>query len=216
MSITGANPGDFAIASNGCGATLAANASCAVSVTFTPSAGGTRVANLTFADNAAGNPHVVPLTGTGNGVAAPIASLQPAQGLTFLSQNIGTTSTTNGDDDDTGSAPMTVNTVDVTGVAAADYIVTNGCTAALAPNGSCNVSVAFRPTAAGQRTASLRFTDTAAGSPHSIPLNGTGATPPTAPALSLSATSLDFGSRNTTARRARRRTSRSRMPGPPR
>lgn len=198
VAITGANAGDFAIASNACGATLAANASCAVAVTFSPTASGTRVANVTFADNAAGNPHSVPLTGSGNGAPAPIASLAPAS-MTFASQNIGTTSTgqtatmTN-----TGSAPLTVSAVALTGVDAGDYAITaNGCTAPLAVNASCNVAVAFKPTATGTRTAAVTFTDDAAGSPHSVSLSGTGATPPTSPAVTLSAASLTFGSQNT-------------------
>jgi hypothetical protein len=198
VTLTGANVGDFAITSNTCGATLAASASCAVAVTFSPTVSGTRVANVTFADNAAGNPHSVTLTGSGNGALAPIATLQPAS-MTFASQNTGTTSTAQtATMTNTGSAPMTVSAVALAGVDAADYVITaNGCTAALAINASCNVAVAFKPTATGTRTAALQFTDTAAGSPHSVALSGTGATPPTAPAVSLSPASVAFGSQNT-------------------
>jgi hypothetical protein len=65
LSITRiAASGDFA-ETNACGASLAAGASCAISVTFTPSAGGTRSGTLTITDNAAGSPHTVTLTGTG-------------------------------------------------------------------------------------------------------------------------------------------------------
>ena len=56
--------GDFA-ETNACGASLAAGANCAISVTFTPSTGGTRSGTLTITDNAAGSPHTVTLTGTG-------------------------------------------------------------------------------------------------------------------------------------------------------
>ena len=65
LSITRiAASGDFA-ETNACSAALAAGASCAISVTFTPSAGGTRSGTLTITDNAAGSPHAVTLTGTG-------------------------------------------------------------------------------------------------------------------------------------------------------
>jgi len=63
--------GDFAETSTGATAcpispaTLAAGANCKISVTFTPTALGARAATLTITDNAAGNPHTVPLTGTG-------------------------------------------------------------------------------------------------------------------------------------------------------
>ncbi|MGA2628826.1 MAG: choice-of-anchor D domain-containing protein [Terriglobia bacterium] len=65
LSITRiAASGDFA-ETNACGASLAAGANCAISVTFTPSTGGTRSGTLTITDNAAGSPHTVTLTGTG-------------------------------------------------------------------------------------------------------------------------------------------------------
>lgn len=63
--------GDFAAVSN-CGASVAPGASCAVSVSFTPTATGTRTGTLSFADAASGSPHAVTLTGTGQ--AAPSAT----------------------------------------------------------------------------------------------------------------------------------------------
>src|SRR5262249_51790130 len=62
--IGGANAGDFAIASNGCG-TVAPSANCRISVTFTPSASGARSASLTITDDAAGSPRSVALSGQG-------------------------------------------------------------------------------------------------------------------------------------------------------
>lgn len=56
--------GDFA-ETNNCGTTLAPAGSCTISVTFTPTAGGTRSGTLTITDNAAGSPHTVALSGTG-------------------------------------------------------------------------------------------------------------------------------------------------------
>jgi len=56
--------GDF-IQTNNCGTSVAAGASCAVSVTFAPTSVGARAGTLTFSDNASGNPQTVGLTGTG-------------------------------------------------------------------------------------------------------------------------------------------------------
>jgi hypothetical protein len=68
ISITGANSGDFAIASGGTcpapGGTLGAGATCMVNVTFTPTATGTRSAALAFSDNAAGSPQSFSISGT--------------------------------------------------------------------------------------------------------------------------------------------------------
>ena len=56
--------GDFAETSN-CPGTLMPNANCYISVTFTPTAEGTRTGTLTITDNAPGSPQTVPLSGTG-------------------------------------------------------------------------------------------------------------------------------------------------------
>ncbi len=64
ISVTGANPGDFA-ASTTCQSTIAAGSSCSVFVTFTPSAGGPRSALLTLSDSAPSGTQTVDLSGTG-------------------------------------------------------------------------------------------------------------------------------------------------------
>ncbi|HSS11286.1 MAG TPA: choice-of-anchor D domain-containing protein, partial [Acidimicrobiales bacterium] len=68
IGLAGANPGDFA-QSNTCPlspATVAAGASCTISVAFGPKATGSRTASLSIADNAVGSPHGVNLGGTGS------------------------------------------------------------------------------------------------------------------------------------------------------
>jgi hypothetical protein len=64
ISITGADPGDFA-ETNTCGSSVAAGASCSISVTFTPTATGSRTASLTISDSDAASPQTVSLSGTG-------------------------------------------------------------------------------------------------------------------------------------------------------
>src|SRR5690349_613059 len=65
LSITSVSAsGDFA-ATNTCRGGLAAGRNCSLSVTFTPSASGTRTGSVTIIDNAAGSPHIISLTGTG-------------------------------------------------------------------------------------------------------------------------------------------------------
>ena len=67
--------GDFAETST-CGASIAANGSCTVSVTFTPTAAGTQTGSLTITSNATNSPSTVSLTGTGAG-AVNLALNQP-------------------------------------------------------------------------------------------------------------------------------------------
>ncbi len=57
--------GDFAVSTTTCTTSLAAKANCKISVTFTPSATGTRTGTLKVADSASGSPQTSALTGTG-------------------------------------------------------------------------------------------------------------------------------------------------------
>jgi probable HAF family extracellular repeat protein len=64
IAITGTNARDFA-QTHTCGSSLAAGASCSISVTFKPTASGTQTAALSITDNALGSPQKVSLSGTG-------------------------------------------------------------------------------------------------------------------------------------------------------
>jgi Abnormal spindle-like microcephaly-assoc'd, ASPM-SPD-2-Hydin len=65
-TITGTNATSFIKSATTCGTTLAAAASCTVSVEFKPAAKGALKASLSIADNATGSPQAVALAGTGN------------------------------------------------------------------------------------------------------------------------------------------------------
>ena len=67
IALTGANGSSFAIASNTCGASLASGSSCAVQVTFTPTAPGASAASLTVTDSVG----TQSATLGGTGLAAP-------------------------------------------------------------------------------------------------------------------------------------------------
>jgi hypothetical protein len=64
ISLIGANAPDFA-ETNTCGTSVAAGASCFITVTFTPSADGKRTADISVSDNGGGSPQTVALSGTG-------------------------------------------------------------------------------------------------------------------------------------------------------
>jgi beta-propeller repeat-containing protein/HYDIN/CFA65/VesB family protein/ASPM-SPD-2-Hydin domain-containing protein len=67
ITVGGTNAGDF-LESNTCPlgpSTLAIGASCTISVTFAPSATGTRTAAVTITDNASNSPQKISLTGSG-------------------------------------------------------------------------------------------------------------------------------------------------------
>lgn len=64
ISLSGTGVSAFA-QSNNCGSSVAAGASCNISITFLPSSAANYSATLSIVDNATGSPHTVSLSGTG-------------------------------------------------------------------------------------------------------------------------------------------------------
>jgi hypothetical protein len=167
-----------------CPAALAASSSCAINVTFTPTASGTRNGTLTISDNAYSSPETVNLTGTG---LAPVAVVAPTT-LTFPSQQVGTSSAAQAVTlNNTGNAALNISSIQVTG----NYTQTDNCPAALASSSSCTINVTFTPTASGTRNGTLTISDNAPGSPQTVSLTGTGSAL-SAPMATLAPTSLVF------------------------
>ncbi|MDX6345231.1 MAG: hypothetical protein QOF84_21, partial [Streptomyces sp.] len=84
--------GDFS-QTNTCGTSIAAGASCAVSVKFTPVASGTRTGDLTIASNASNGTTTVALSGTGAGavsknLAAGKATSESSHADVYASSNV--------------------------------------------------------------------------------------------------------------------------------
>ncbi len=169
LEISGINAsGDFA-QTNNCPTTLAANASCTISATFTPSAPGTRVGLVTVTDGAPGSPQTATLSGIGNGPAVSLS----ASSWAFGNFGVGTSSSakafvvTN-----TGTTPLTVSSVTGSG----NFAETDNCTSSAIPVGStCTINATFGPTVVGGLTGVVTITDNAPGSPHLITLAGSGA-----------------------------------------
>jgi len=82
----------------------------------------------------------------------------------------------------TGNAVLTISSILPTG----DYVASNTCGASVAVGAHCTISVAFHPTAAGNRTGSVKITDNASGSPQAVSLAGVGT------AVKLAPSSLNF------------------------
>jgi hypothetical protein len=191
VAVTGTNAAAFAVTST-CAAPLAASASCTVSVTFAPASAGPASATLTLTDNAAGSPQSITLSGTGT---VPVAALS-ASSLTFGTQIVNTTSASQSVTlTNTGLAPLTVGTVLIAG---AGFSLSGATTCAvLAPGAACTIPVTFTPTSTSVFSATLNFTDNAAGSPQGVTLSGTGVLP----TVTASVSTLTFAAQtvNTTS-----------------
>jgi hypothetical protein len=181
IAITGTNAGDFA-QTHSCASSLAAGASCSISITFKPTASGIRTAALSISDDAAGSPQKVTLSGIGT-----TAKLSPIS-LTHSTQALGTMSgAKNVTLTNVGTTSLNITGIVITGTNAGDFAQTHTCGSSLAAGARCSNSVTFKPTGSGTRTAALSISDNAAGSPQKVSLSGIGTT------AKLSPTSLSFG-----------------------
>lgn len=188
VSIT-SNSAEYAITSNGCGATLAAHATCQIWVAYTPHAAGDSTGTLTVNDSAIGSPQTVSLVGVGTSTSVT-GFLSPGS-INFGNQTVGSTSNAWGMTlNNTSSTAMTGLSIVMGGSNAGDFIQTSNCGATLAANSTCNISVEFRPTATGGRSATLIAAYTAgSGGTFTAGLSGTGV----APTVALAPNSLNFG-----------------------
>jgi len=169
LSFAGTSPATtagFAIASNTCGTSIAAGASCTVGVTFTPTATGAATGTLTFTDGASNSPQKVSLTGTGSSpvtVAPGTLNLGTvAVGATSASQTVTVTNN--------GTTAVTNNGVTATG----DFADTTTCSSSLAAGNSCTVTITFTPVLPGTRTGTLTI-NLSTGA-QTVSLTGTGFT----------------------------------------
>ncbi len=178
VSISGANASDFS-QTNTCGSSLAAGASCSISVTFTPSAAGARSTTLYILDNASNSPQSVALTGIGgsSSVKLSAASLSFSPELTGTASSAQTITLSNA-----GTAALSFTGITLAGANAGDFAETNTCGSSVAVGASCSIGVTFTPSATGARTATLSLADNAPDSPQTIALSGAGADISIAPA----------------------------------
>jgi hypothetical protein len=150
--ITVVTTGNFG-QTNNCGATLAANTSCTIDVTFTPAATGTLAGMLTVTDSAGAQ------SSTLSGTAVPPVALTPAA-VGFGNVSKGTASTpkvvtlVNNQ-----SSALTGINVSITGPNVADFNQTNNCGTSIAANSSCTINITFIPSAYAISTATLCVTD---------------------------------------------------------
>ncbi|MGA7220739.1 MAG: choice-of-anchor D domain-containing protein, partial [Candidatus Sulfotelmatobacter sp.] len=170
---------------NTCGASVAAGASCAISVAFTPTATGTLTGTVVITDNAANSPQMVALTGTG---AAATVAFAPGS-LTFANQTVNTSSPAQ-------TVTLTNNTgvkLTITSIAAsANYSQTNTCGASVNAGASCTINATFTPTTTGVLPGTVTIADSATNSPQTVPLTGTGV----AAGIGFSPTSVTFANQS--------------------
>jgi hypothetical protein len=189
ITVTGANPGDYA-QTNNCPATLIPDFSCNIAVTFKPLATGTRTASISIADNVTPSPQTVALTGTGAPGTTPLVTFTPSS-LTFSNVPLNTASASQMSTlQNTGAAALSISSIVASGTVAGDFTETNNCPASVAVSGTCTITVTFKPSSTINQTGAVTVTDNTPNGTDALALTGNGV----APAVNLSATTLAFGS----------------------
>jgi phospholipase C len=159
-----ATVGNFA-ETNTCGTSLAAAASCAIQVTYSPLTSGNVEGGVNIISNDPASPETITVKGTATGVSLSQST------LTFATQKVGTTSApikftvTN-----TTQIPLNIGTIGTTG----NFAQTNTCTSPLAAGANCTVSVTFTPTTTGALAGTFSIADSDFESPQNVALTGTG------------------------------------------
>ena len=163
--------GPFTLVNN-CPATLAAGASCTLTVGFTAPGVGPFTGTLTVVSD--GGSAEIPVLATGQTALSPLLRVQPVT-MGFGDRLIGTLSPTQlvtitniGGAE--GTLGLLSTTIDFT-------IASTNCGGSLAAGASCTAQMAFRPLGFGPRAGSLLVTGNAPNSPQSVGLFGTGCRP---------------------------------------
>ena len=172
--------GDFSITANTCGASLAPNTGCTLSVAYSPTVSGNETGSLKIVDSA--GTQTLQLTGVGE---APATDGLAPLSLTFAPQAIGlsgatqqVTLTNNGDQS------LDQVAIQLHG----DFSAVNRCGTSLAGHSTCAIVVSFVPTQVGAESGTLTVSDIQRS--RTVTLAGTGLPPPR---LSPAPASVDFG-----------------------
>ena len=171
--------------------TLQASQSASFNIVFAPQSAGSDTFNLSITSNASNPSLTVPVSGT---ATAPGALTASAASLSFGKVTIGSSQTLPETLTNSGGAAITLTQV----AAGAGYSVTGlNLPTTLNAGQSTSFSVAFAPQSAGNSNVNLAITNNGPTATFAIPLSGTGVTPGTLTASSVSFGSVQVGSSST-------------------
>ncbi len=167
---------------NNCPSTLDPHLSCSIQVAFAPTTTGSQSGILTIVHDDSSGASNVSLTGLG--IVPPTITLSRTLvdfGTVTVSES---SAISDFDVTNYSSAPINISR----SLASPDFVIANdGCNAALVPQGSCSISVVFRPSSPGAQSTQLMIT-APDGSIAQAGLSGMGI-----PTLGLKPSSIAFG-----------------------
>lgn len=170
ITVTGPDASSFVFGDD-CATGLAPNSSCTIHGHFAPTTTGPLSAQVTIKDNAGNSPQAIALSGTGGVPAVSLSS----NNISYGAQDVGTSSAsqtvtlTN-----TGTGPLGITGINVTGANASSFIFQTSCGDLLAAGAQCTIHGHFDPTATGLLQADVTITSLASEGTDLISLSGTG------------------------------------------
>jgi hypothetical protein len=140
---------------NTCTSSLAKNATCTVSVTFTPTLPyGNKSATLNIPSNGPKSPATVKLSGK---APPPVISASPMSvNLTAARLNM-PSAAAKVRIKNTGVSDLNISSANITGTNASLFAATNNCTSPIPKGESCTIGVTFTPDSMGTKSASLEI-----------------------------------------------------------
>jgi hypothetical protein len=177
QSVTISNTGNTAVAiqsitmageflqANNCPASLSAQASCQVQLSFKPSGANTRSGSLSILTSLSSTPTKVTLSGIGTYV-----KLTPLS-LAFASRSVGSTSPSqNVTFTNTRSSALKITAISIS----SNFLQDNNCGTQVGAKASCTLNVRFRPASKGTKAGTLSISHDGGASPSKVSLSGTG------------------------------------------
>ena len=167
---------------------LASGQSTSISAVFKPTAGNADKGTITITSNAAGSPSLVTLSGTGTtGTTAAAALTVTPTTIAFGSVAVGSEQTQTVHVENTGNETATISKLTISGTG----VSLSGMTAptTLAAGQTVNLTVAYKPVAAGTLTASLAIASNATDPNVVVGINATA----TSSTLAATPSSVSFG-----------------------
>ena len=170
ITLTGTNPGQFTRSTN-CPSQLPVGGTCTATVVFKPTSTGTKSAKLTVALGAGATNKTVALSGTGVNYAFSVSPTSLAfgnvtQGITSATKTVTVTNT--------GTVVLPIISITLSGSNPGQFSQSNGCPAQMSVGGKCTISVKFKPTSTGSKSAILKVTPGGGASAKTVALSGTG------------------------------------------
>jgi hypothetical protein len=173
IGVSGINKTEFPLTHN-CPTTLAAGASCTLTIYFKPAGTGTRDAEIVIFDNAGSGEQTVTLTGTGLGSGTPAVSL--AHTSFYMGHEVVGVQGTPGKliMTNSGTGTLSISSFSNTGTNSTNFSLSQNCGTSLAAKASCTLTIYFRPSGTGTRTASIVIKDNAGTGTQTVALSGLG------------------------------------------